>query len=206
MLVKVEEVKIGKNWSRTDGMGDVSELAASLKEHGQITPILIDSEGQLIAGYRRLAAAKELGWDMIEATVREDNDPVINLIENMNRKDLTLWEEIKAIEEVFGAEAPQCEVVKALSKSKTWVKPRLEALKLPKETLEKIRAGQMDIGQLRRRLMVVPSTSRIRRENARPTPREIDQMISRLMAAGRPVEAKALSFAVGAVTTEELFA
>lgn len=202
--MKISEIKVGKNWSRAHGEGDVSELAASMREHGQITPVIVDMAGNLVAGFRRLKAAKELGWEEIDATLIGEGDPrVVNLIENLNRENLSLWDEIQAIKEVFGEDATQAEIGRALSKSKTWVKPRLEALKLPKENLDKIRAGEVDITRLRQMLRGSgPST--FQKNLGFPSHTEISSVVTRLLQAGRKDEARALSFAIGSITIEDL--
>ena len=80
----------------------IAELAQSIREHGVFTPILVRkavSGFQLIAGERRLRAAKEAGLDMIPAIVLEFDDQQmmeVSLIENIQREDLNIVEEARA--------------------------------------------------------------------------------------------------------------
>ena len=50
-------------------VGDVTELAASMSELGLLQPLVVDSKGNLIAGWRRWVVGKQLGWKDIEVTV-----------------------------------------------------------------------------------------------------------------------------------------
>lgn len=73
--------------------GDLSALAESMEAIGLLNPIVIDSNHYLIAGYRRLTAARKLGWREIEARVVDVRDKktllMIEMEENTTRKDFT---------------------------------------------------------------------------------------------------------------------
>ena len=73
--------------------GNLESLMASLKRVGLINPILVTPTYELIAGYRRLTAAQELGWQSIEAEIAQAADEVrrleMELEENVYRKDFT---------------------------------------------------------------------------------------------------------------------
>jgi ParB/RepB/Spo0J family partition protein len=85
-------------------MGDVGELADSLREHGLLQPIVVrrrDGGYQLLAGHRRLKAARQLGWTKIAAVVRDETDEqayIMTLVENLQREDLQPKEEAAALE------------------------------------------------------------------------------------------------------------
>jgi ParB family chromosome partitioning protein len=74
-------------------MGDIPSLAESMKRFGQISPILINSRNQLIAGGRRLEAARYLGWRTINAVVMDIGDSLSKLEyeaeENLQRQEFT---------------------------------------------------------------------------------------------------------------------
>lgn len=80
---------------------DIDDLADSIARLGLINPITIDHEHILIAGERRLAACKRLGWTHISCQFLEDLSPVqrflIELEENIKRKDITWQEHTAAI-------------------------------------------------------------------------------------------------------------
>jgi len=75
---------------------NIDDLAASLRDIGLIQPIVLDQDYNLIAGGRRLAAAKMLGWTEIPAvfreTLTEDEKLVLELEENLQRENIT-WQE-----------------------------------------------------------------------------------------------------------------
>ena len=85
-------------------MGDLAELADSLREHGLLQPVVVRqrAEGyELIAGHRRYSAAKVLGWTEIAAVVRDETDEqayILTLVENLQREDLSPREEAAALE------------------------------------------------------------------------------------------------------------
>lgn len=83
------------NRQRLD-LGDIDDLAASMKSNGLIQPIVINQDHRLIAGGRRFAAATKLGWTEIPVvfreTMTEDELHVLELEENIRRKDET-WQE-----------------------------------------------------------------------------------------------------------------
>jgi len=82
--------------------GDIDALAASLKSCGQHMPIIVDEKYRLLAGGRRLQAAKRLGWTTINARVMDGLSPLqkldIEVQENLMRKDFTEAEINKSIE------------------------------------------------------------------------------------------------------------
>lgn len=108
------EGKIGEK-VRQD-LGDLDQLVQSIKENGGLLqPILIRSDGSLIAGSRRLAAYKELGRTQIEVHVRDDLASAVELLvaerdENTCRKDFTpsemaaMGERLEALEVPAAAE------------------------------------------------------------------------------------------------------
>ena len=85
-------------------MGDLSELMASIAEKGIIEPIIVRQRGprfQIVAGERRYQAAIQVGLREIPIVIREvdDNEIVeIALVENLQRKDLTAFEEAEALQ------------------------------------------------------------------------------------------------------------
>ena len=84
-------------------MGDLSELMASIAEKGIIEPIIVRQRGsrfQIIAGERRYQAAIQVGLREIPIVIREvdDNEIIeVALVENLQRKDLTAFEEAEAL-------------------------------------------------------------------------------------------------------------
>lgn len=91
MLVNINDIKIKKR-VRHD-LGDLEALKESLRTYGLLNPITINNKNELIAGERRLQAAKQLGWTNINAVVQNNLSDVeeleMELEENNQRKDFT---------------------------------------------------------------------------------------------------------------------
>ncbi len=82
----------------------MEELAASIKEHGILQPLLVrpiaGNQYELVAGERRYKAAQALGLKDVPVTVREMTDPEVlqyALVENLQREDLNPVEETEGI-------------------------------------------------------------------------------------------------------------
>ena len=108
MLVPIVDIKVKKR-IRKD-MGDIGALAESLKRFGQISPIVITKKNVLIAGGRRLEAARSLGWRTINAVVADIPDEVTKLEyeieENIQRRDFTREEENEAVRKLHSLRNP----------------------------------------------------------------------------------------------------
>jgi len=63
----IEDISIGERYRKD--LGDIGGLAKSIQEIGLLHPVVVTSDGQLVAGQRRLAAARQLGWEEIPARV-----------------------------------------------------------------------------------------------------------------------------------------
>ena len=87
-----------------EGAGSMENLAKSFQEYGQLEPVGLDSQNNLIYGFRRLMAAIMLGWDTIKYERIENLDPVraqeIELEENIRRHNLTYQEESRAVAKI----------------------------------------------------------------------------------------------------------
>lgn len=74
-------------------IGDLTPLMQSMQAYGQLSPIVLTRQNALIAGHRRLLAAKKLGWYTVEAVyVDRDSDLErleMELQENVHRKDFS---------------------------------------------------------------------------------------------------------------------
>ncbi len=97
MQVKISSI-IVKQRIRKD-LGDIDALVNSMRKYGQLSPIIINRKNELIAGERRLEAAKRLNWQTINAIVVDKNSEAekleIEIEENIQRKRL-LDEEVAA--------------------------------------------------------------------------------------------------------------
>jgi ParB-like chromosome segregation protein Spo0J len=105
----IDSIKVGPRFRRD--MGDIDALAANIREIGLLHPIPVKPDGELIAGARRLAACKQLGWTEIPVNV-------VNIVavvkgedaENKYRKDFTPSEAVaikRAVEQLEKAAAKE---------------------------------------------------------------------------------------------------
>ncbi len=138
-LVAIDQIDPNPNQPR-QVMGDLSELIASITEQGIIEPLVVRQRGerfQIIAGERRYQAAVQAGLRELPVVVREvDDTEVIELalIENLQRKDLTAFEEAEALHGL----ADRCgytheDLARRLGKSRTAVTEALTLNQMPDE-------------------------------------------------------------------------
>ena len=129
----------------------LQELAASIKEYGIIQPLIVtkESEGkyQLIAGERRLKAARKVGLATVPVIVRKEEDQKkleLSLIENLQRSDLNPLEEALSFKRLMDEfSLTQEEVAVRVGKSRSSVANFLRLLNLPKEALEALESGRI---------------------------------------------------------------
>jgi len=132
-------------------------LAASVKAQGLLQPLLVRrrEEGgyELIAGERRLRAAREARLATVPAVVREAGDReslVLGLVENVAREQLSAVEESRAyavLLDEFGLALG--EIADRVGRSKPSVSNRLRLLELPDEVLEMLSSGELSEGHAR---------------------------------------------------------
>ena len=121
-------------------MGDLSELMASVEEKGIIEPLVVRPFGgryQIIAGERRYHAAVQVGLREVPVVIREADDREvmeIALVENLQRKDLTAFEESEALHQL----AQRCgytheDMARKLGKSRTAITESLSLSNMPED-------------------------------------------------------------------------
>ena len=121
-------------------MGDLSELMASVAEKGIIEPLIVRNRAgryQIIAGERRYHAAVQVGLREVPVVIREVDDTEVMelaLVENLQRKDLTAFEEAEALQ----ALAQRCgytheDMARKLGKSRTAITEALALNAMPDE-------------------------------------------------------------------------
>lgn len=155
--VPVEEIALGGLQPRRS-MNDarLHELAASIKSHGILSPIILRREGgrlEVVAGERRLRAARLAGLASIPALVKELSGSQaleLALVENLQREDLNPIEEAEAylrLQEEFGL--TQEEVARRVGRDRTSVANALRLLRLPRQIRADLVAGTLSEGHAR---------------------------------------------------------
>lgn len=136
----------------------LAELAASIREHGVLQPVLLSRAPGggyfLLAGERRWRAAQEAGLERIPGIIRDaatDADQVaLALIENLQREDLTPIEEARAYHQLrteFGFSQEQ--IAARVGKDRSTVANALRLLSLPLEIQGQVDAGTLSAGHAR---------------------------------------------------------
>jgi ParB family chromosome partitioning protein len=138
-LVPIELLDPNPNQPR-QVMGDLSELMASVAEKGIIEPLIVRQRGsryQIVAGERRYHAAVQVGLREVPVIVREAGDAEVMelaLVENLQRKDLTAFEEADALHQL----GQRCgytheDMAQKLGKSRTSITESLTLVNMPDE-------------------------------------------------------------------------
>ena len=172
-------------------MGDLSELMASVAEQGILEPLLVRQRGsryQIIAGERRYHAAVQVGLRDVPVIVREVNDTEvmeIALVENLQRKDLTAFEEAEALHQL----AHRCgytheDLARKLGKSRTAVTESLSLNNMPDEVRNLCRLA--DITSRSTLLQIVRQAD----------PQKMRALVERLVEQGKPTRETARKEAV----------
>ncbi|MBS1714372.1 MAG: ParB/RepB/Spo0J family partition protein [Armatimonadetes bacterium] len=140
----------------------LAELAASIREHGVLQPLVVrpvgDERFELIAGERRLRAAKLAGLKTVPVSVRTASAQAsleIALIENVQREDINpieCAEAYRMLAEEFGLNQDQ--VAAKVGKSRAAVSNTLRLLKLSEDVQAAVQDGRITEGHARALLMV----------------------------------------------------
>jgi ParB family chromosome partitioning protein len=151
----------------------LEELAASIREHGVVEPILVRKEGghyRIVAGERRWRAAQRAGLKEIPAVVREATEREafeLALVENLQRADLNAIEEAEAYEVLVRDHGlTQEAIAQRVGKERSTVANALRLLKLPEDVRDVVRGGQLDMGHARA-LLALEDPEAIRRTAAK---------------------------------------
>lgn len=164
MKIPLSEIHIDEEFNCRDKIApiDVVDLASDIEKHGLISPVVVsptdkypDKKYLLIAGHRRFVAHKVIQWTEIDAIIREGlgerEARLLNLKENLLRKNLNILEEARAIKRLFDLGITEADAAKELQTSRGWVQVRFMLLQLSKEIQQECAAGilsQTDIREL----------------------------------------------------------
>lgn len=134
----------------------IQELAASIKEVGILQPLVIrptDFGFELIAGERRLRAAKEAGLERVPVLIRqaaENESMELALVENLQREDLSPLETAAAYQALMdGFGLTREKLAARLGKSRAAVTNTLRLVQLPSDVQELLQEGKLTEGHAR---------------------------------------------------------
>lgn len=149
-------------------LGDLTELCASIKEHGLLQPILVrprNSRFEIVCGNRRFEACRRLMKRHIDCVVRDLSDPVafeLSIIENIQRHTLSPVEEARAYRQYvieFGW-GGVTDLARKVGKSQEYISHRMALLELPESVLSKISNGEITPSQAQELVWIKKPESR----------------------------------------------
>lgn len=175
----------------------LAELAASIKEHGLVQPVVVRLVGEdsyeLIAGERRWRASQRLGLTTIPAVIKDISDievTELSLVENIQREDLNPLEEAIAYRRLmreFGF--TQEKLSERLSKSRSYIANAVRLLNLPAPLQEMLANGQLSAGHAKALLGLIDEKQQLKLANLivqeNLTVREIEAMVQKANLSGK---------------------
>jgi len=166
--IPLERVSPNRQQPRTSFDPDsLSELAASIRRHGVLQPIVVSRSGdgyELVAGHRRVLAARLAGKTTIPAVVREDVSDRLELAltENLQRTDLNAIEAARAYKLLMETyDLTQEQLAERLGKSRSAVANTLRTLSAPQPLQDAVLEGKIGEGHLRA-LLSLPLSDALR--------------------------------------------
>ena len=180
-------------------MGDLAELKASIAEKGIIEPLIVRPRGErygIIAGERRYQAAVQLGLTELPVVVRpadESETIELALIENLQRKDLTAFEEAEALQALVDRfEYTHEQLARRLGRSRTAITESLSLNAMPEEVQHLCRLADitsksilLEVVRQRRPDAMVAFVEQITREGGATRRRAREAAASRRGGKGR---------------------
>jgi ParB/RepB/Spo0J family partition protein len=151
--VEIDKIQVGNYATREDYDDEgLPELVARIGRVGIIVPLVCRREGDsliLVAGHRRITAAKRAGLLRVPVRISEDSEAVASEIafaENLFRKDLSPIELAAAITDTLeqNVMSPE-ELCKALRRSPHWLKQQIEILKWPVDVQQAVHEGVLSV-------------------------------------------------------------
>ncbi|HYH03501.1 MAG TPA: ParB/RepB/Spo0J family partition protein [Bacillota bacterium] len=134
----------------------LAELSESIKTHGIIQPLVvrqIDGQYQLIAGERRLRAAKLAGLSVVPVVIKEMTEQTmmeVAIVENIQRENLSPIEEAEAYRRLMNEfYLTQDDIAKKVGKSRPAIANTLRLLNLPREVQGDLASGTLTMGHAR---------------------------------------------------------
>jgi len=196
--IPISQIRTNKYQPRTDFKQDkLNDLINSIREKGVVQPVLarkVQDGYELIAGERRLRAAKALGLEKIPAILRSATDVdmlEISLIENIQRQELNAIEEAAAYQRLveefsFTQEA----VAKVLGKDRSTVANCLRLLNLPKKIQGYVSSADISAGHAKALLSLPTESAQISACNVIMkkglSVRESEALVARRLLGAKP--------------------
>lgn len=199
-MIPVDKIDPNPQQARSE-LGNIDDLMASIKSKGVLEPILVRPKNdryEIIAGERRFVASKNIGLThipSIEMDVKDNEALELALIENLQRKDLDVFEEadgLKALIDIYGYN--HAHLAEKIGKARSTITEIINVARIPKrlrdlcQTYEitsrstLIEVAKLDKEEDMERLLTEISHRRLRREDTR----ELSKQIKGKQKKGKP--------------------
>ena len=145
--IQIDKIVIKDNVRKDYGY--LTEMAASIKEHGVRKPVELNKKNELVDGFRRFKAAKAAGLTDIPYFYNDEkiDNTTEQILSGIFSKNLNPVEEGQAFVKYMAEhKMPIKELAKKISKSEGYVQKRIEIATLPKEITDELIAGRIEIG------------------------------------------------------------
>ncbi len=167
--IPIGKIQVGEHAQRLVIEDDtISELAASIGRIGMVNPLMVSVSGDsylLVAGHRRLQAAKKCGLTVVPCIVAGAGKHVateVSFAENMFRKDLSPMELACAIRDVMDKNVmPLEELAAGLHRSAEWLRRMVSMLDWPADVLNAIHAGWLSVSAAHNIALITDETYRV---------------------------------------------
>lgn len=133
----------------------IQSLAQSIRDDGLLHPIIVEpvaGKWRIIAGHRRFKATLYLKQPVIKSSIREGltrrQAAILNLVENLERTDLNILEEAKAIQRLYPDGVSIRQASNELHKPNRWVHVRQRLLSMPEVVQQQAAAGRLSAANL----------------------------------------------------------
>lgn len=198
-MVPIEQVDPNPDQPR-QMMGDLSELMASIAEKGVIEPLIVRQRGtryQIVAGERRYQASVRVGLREVPVVIREvdDNEIIeVALVENIQRKDLSPFEEAEALKSL----SDRCgytheDMARRLGKSRTSITESLALASMPDEVRKLCRLADISSKSLLLQIVrqsnmqkMIDFIEKLTKDGAAHVTREKARRVAAVPKPGRP--------------------
>lgn len=195
-MISIDLIEPNPNQPRQQ-MGDLSELTASIREKGILEPLIVRRRGeqyQIISGERRYQAAIQAKLSEVPCVERDVDDKEtveIALVENLQRKDLTPFEEAEALSYLVATyEYTHEELAQHLGRSRSTITEMLSLATMPDEVKKLCRLADISSKSLLLQIVRQGNTEKmvslIEKISSEGMNREQARTLSRAPQKGRP--------------------
>jgi len=149
-MIALDRIEPNPHQARSE-LGNIDELMSSIKVRGVLEPIIVRPRAdryEIIAGERRYVASKNIGLKdipCIEMSVSDNEAMEISLIENLQRKDLDIFEEadgLKSLIDIYRYSHAQ--ISEKIGKARSTITEIINICKIPKDLRKLCQSGNID--------------------------------------------------------------